>query len=359
MISSVTSARECPACGAILAAGIATCPICEPREATLPKDPLVGRVLSSRYLIMERVGKGGMAVVYLARKVLGEGTVAVKALRRDLAVDPTQRDRFLREGRALNRIRHPNIVGIEDVGETEDGLVYLVMEYLDGRSLHDVLDEAPLSARRIVAIAEQVTSALASAHAVGVVHRDLKPENVLVFADGQKERVKVLDFGIAKITDAPAITGSQQLFGTPGYIAPEYIQNGWLDGRADLYSLGVVMYEMATGVLPFDYEYPGDLLVKHCIEPPIPPTRRVPTTHPALEDLILRALAKSPDARFRDAEDMRQELLELGEFLAEEARFSGEDPEPPRRIGPSAILARAEGLPTIPLPGRAGRVTPT
>jgi serine/threonine protein kinase len=356
----VPGARECPACGAILAEGIAACPICEPRSSPLLADPLVGRVLSSRYLIVERVGKGGMANVYLARRVLGDGLVAVKALRRDLAVDPTQRDRFLREGRALNRIRHPNIVAIEDVGETEDGLVYLVMEYLKGRSLHDVLEHAPLSARRIVAIAEQVTAALASAHSVGVVHRDLKPENVLVFQEGNQERVKVLDFGIAKISDAPAITGSQQLFGTPGYIAPEYIQNGWLDGRADLYSLGVVMYEMATGVLPFDYEYPGDLLVKHCIEVPTPPSKRVPTTHPALEQLILRSLEKHPDNRFKDAAEMQAELRELADFLAEEARWGGEDDALPSKGVSSAGFARPPiGEPTQPLATRAGRVTPT
>ncbi len=326
IIGAVTDARECSACGAILASGIDDCPICEPGLGSLATDPLLGRVLSSRYAILERLGKGGMATVYLARRVLSEGLVAVKALRRDLSVDPTQRDRFLREGRALYRIRHPNIVAVEDVGEADDGLVYIVMEYLEGRSLHDVIGQAPLPARRIVAIAEQVTAALVSAHGVGVVHRDLKPENVLVFSDKDGERVKVLDFGIAKITDAPTLTGSQQLFGTPGYIAPEYIQNGWLDGRADLYSLGVVMYEMATGVLPFDYEYPGDLLVKHCIEIPTPPSKRVPTTHPALEALILRALEKNPEDRFRDAEEMQTELRELGEFLAMEAHWGGDDP---------------------------------
>src|SRR4030095_1362200 len=201
-----------------------------------------------------------------------------------------------REARAVNRINHDNIVEITDFGETEDGLLYLVMEYVDGESLLKAMASAPFETARALQIAGQVAGALGRAHQAGVVHRDLKPENIiLVRRGGQADFVKILDFGIAKFLDAPSITGSQQIFGTPGYIAPEYIQSANIDGRADLYSLGVILYEMVTGALPFDYDYPGDLLVKHALEPPVPPSVRRPEVHPALEALILRCLRKSPD----------------------------------------------------------------
>src|SRR5687767_964389 len=149
---------------------------------------------------------------------------------------------------------------------------------------------------------------------MGVVHRDLKPENILIVQKrDRKDFVKILDFGIAKILDAPSLTGSQQIFGTPGYIAPEYIQSTNIDGRADLYSLGVILYEMVTGALPFDYEYPGDLLVKHVTERPIPPSHRLPTIEPAIEELILRCLQKNPADRFRDAFHFLAELQKVRE----------------------------------------------
>ncbi len=257
-----------------------------------------------------------MSAVYLARHVLIDRLVAVKTLRRDLAQDPTHRDRFIREARAVNRINHDNIVEISDYGETEDGLVYLVMEYVPGDSLSSALSHGALPTPRALSISAQVGGALGRAHQMGVVHRDLKPENVLLVKkrDGV-DFVKILDFGIAKIMDAPALTGSQQIFGTPGYIAPEYIQSTDIDGRADLYSLGVILYEMVTGALPFDYEFPGDLLVKHVTELPIPPRQRNPDVEPAIEALVLRCLEKDPDQRFRDAYHFLDELTKARERL--------------------------------------------
>jgi serine/threonine-protein kinase len=260
-----------------------------------------------------------MSSVYLARHVLIDRVVAIKTLRRDLARDPKQRDRFLREARAANRIHHKHIVEITDFGETEDGLVFLVMEYVPGRSLLDVMrHEVPFAPARALAIADQIASGLARAHQMGVIHRDLKPENVqLVDGDEGADFVKVLDFGIAKIVDAPTLTGSQQLFGTPGYIAPEYIQSNDIDGRADLYSLGVLLYEMVTGALPFDYQFPGDLLAKHVSEPPVPPRTRRPELPQSLDALILQALEKRPERRFRDAYHFRDDLRRVAESLSE------------------------------------------
>ncbi len=282
-------------------------------------DPMIGQTIGGRYRLIQRLGIGGMSSVYLARHKLIERLMAIKLLRRDLATDPIQRDRFVREARAVNRINHENIVEITDYGESEDGLLYLVMEYVDGDPLLKVMtEEGPFDPLRAFALIEQAGSALARAHQMGVIHRDLKPENMILvrrsegdgtrraFADTRNgsergEILKIFDFGIAKLTDQPSLSGSQQIFGTPGYIAPEYIQSTAIDGRADLYSLGVIFYEMVTGALPFDYEYPGDLLIKHVTEAPIPPSVRRPGIPKSVEDFTLRCLAKKPDQRFRDA----------------------------------------------------------
>ncbi|MEM6957334.1 MAG: serine/threonine-protein kinase, partial [Myxococcota bacterium] len=230
-----------------------------------------------------------------------------------------QRDRFVREARAVNRINHENIVEITDFGEAPDGLVYLVMEYVPGPSLQSVAAEGPMSVGRALRICAQVGEALARAHEMGVIHRDLKPSNILLTPDKHgAESVKVLDFGIAKILDAPSLTASHQLFGTPGYIAPEYIRSAEIDGRADLYSLGVMLYELLTGELPFDYEYPGDVLVKHVTEPPVDPRDRIKLEDGAAE-FVLRCLRKDPDERFRDAYHFIDEIRALSE------RMGGDD----------------------------------
>lgn len=278
------------------------------------KDPLVGRTVGGRYRLISRLGSGGMSAVYLARHTLIDRLVAVKTLRRELAVDPIQRDRFIREARAVNRINHQNIVEISDYGETEDGLVYLVMEYVPGDSLLKAMAQGAMDEPRVLHIAEQIGGALARAHQMGVVHR--KPENLLLVKRKKEgDFIKILDFGIAKILDAPSLTGSQQIFGTPGYIAPEYIQSTDIDGRADLYSLGVILYELVTGALPFDYEYPGDLLVKHVTEEPIAPSVRRPSVSPPMEALILQCLEKKAEERFRDAYHFLDEVAKTRERM--------------------------------------------
>lgn len=300
---------------------------------------MLGKTVGGRFRLIQRLGSGGMSSVYLARHILIDRLMAIKALRRDLSRDPVQRDRFLREARAVNRINHENIVEISDFGETEDGLVYLVMEYVPGEPLQKVLGQGSVSTARALDIVEQCASALGRAHQMGVIHRDLKPENILIVR--RKERrdfVKLLDFGIAKILDAPSLTGSQQIFGTPGYIAPEYIQSNEIDGRADLYSLGCILYEMVTGALPFDYEYPGDLLVKHVTEEPVPPRSRRSTVEPALEDFILRSLAKDPERRFRDAFHFRRELRAVRERLGPDTSWGGLDEARPTFAEASSSL---------------------
>ncbi|MCS6857118.1 MAG: protein kinase [Sandaracinaceae bacterium] len=281
-------------------------------------DPWIGRTIGGRYRLIQRLGAGGMSVVYLARHLFIDRLFAIKTLRPRLAQDPVQRDRFAREARAANRVNHENIVEILDIGETEEGVPYLVMEYVKGTPLLEALGEGPFPPLRALHIAEQIASALARAHSMGVIHRDLKPENILLLQRGYiQDFVKVLDFGIAKLAGLPSLTQSQQIFGTPGYIAPEYIQGkGGVDGRIDIYSLGVVLYEMVTCYLPFDCEYPGEFLLKAVRDPPIPPSHRNPNVPQCLEALILQAIEKNPEKRFRDAhhfleaiQECRRELL--------------------------------------------------
>jgi tRNA A-37 threonylcarbamoyl transferase component Bud32 len=342
--------KVCPRCAELYPDDVGTCPRDESTLRTV-LDPLIGKTVGGRFRLIQRLGSGGMSSVYLARHVLIDRLMAIKTLRRDLARDAVQRDRFLREARAVNRINHENIVEITDFGETEDGLVYLVMEYVPGEPLLAHFAKGPFPAARALDIAEQSASALARAHQMGVIHRDLKPENILLVErrEGKGDFVKILDFGIAKILDAPSLTGSQQIFGTPGYIAPEYIQSSEIDGRADLYSLGCILYEMVTGALPFDYEYPGDLLVKHVTEPPIKPSVRHPLIEPAIEEFILRALAKDPAQRFRDAFHFIAELRLVRERLGGPETWGGmndvevrnavpTEPEAARRTQSDALL---------------------
>ena len=357
--------KVCSTCGKVYDDARSTC-VRDGTTLGAVRDPLVGRTVGGRYRLITRLGVGGMSAVYLARHVLIDRLVAVKVLRRDLAQDRTHRDRFIREARAVNRINHDNIVEISDYGETDDGLVYLVMEYVPGSSLASALAGGALATHRALSIAAQIASALGRAHQMGVVHRDLKPENVfLVKRRHGGDFVKLLDFGIAKIMDAPALTGSQQIFGTPGYVAPEYIQSTDIDGRADLYSLGVILYEMVTGALPFDYEFPGDLLVKHVTEQPVPPRERNPDVEPAIEALVLRCLEKDPDRRFRDAYHFLGELTKARERLGSEetwgamneptvATIAAQRPEPTSDGAPAS-----KGMASAPSPSPAGSRIPS
>jgi serine/threonine protein kinase len=242
--------KLCPRCSESFADDASFCAF-DGAGLTRSSDPLVGRTLSARYRLVRPLGSGGMALVYLAKHVMIDRLSAIKVLRRDLAMSASHRERFLREARAVNRINHPNIVEITDLGES-DGLVFLVMEYVEGESLIAALRRGRFAWPRAARVAAQIASALARAHDVGIIHRDLKPENVLLGQRAGEEFVKLTDFGIAKILDAPALTFNEQRFGTPGYIAPEYAEGAPAGPLGDLYALGVVLYEMLTGTMPFD-----------------------------------------------------------------------------------------------------------
>ncbi len=267
---------------------------------------LAGRVFSNRYEIQRELAQGGMAEVYLARDQLLTRPVALKALFPEFAREPSFVERFRREAQAAANLNHPNIVAIYDWGQ-ESGTYFIVMEYVEGRSVRDLIrSEAPVDGNTTAEIAAEIASALAFAHRNGVVHRDVKPGNVLLTQQGT---VKVTDFGIARAGTSDGLTQTGSVMGTATYFSPEQAQGLVVDGRSDVYSLGVVMYEMVTGVPPFSGDSPVAVAYKHVREDPIPPSERNPDVPPGLEQVILTALAKDPEHRYQSADDLRGDLL--------------------------------------------------
>ena len=290
-------------------------------------EALVGRTIDRKYLIEKLLGTGSMGAVYRAHQLALDRTVAIKVMSADLASEPDFAERFHREAKAASRLAHPSSVGVSDFGEDGDGLLYLVMEYVPGKNLDVVIqEEFPLAERRIVDILSQVLSAVASAHDLGIVHRDLKPENILVVPSVDDEGaltdiVKVCDFGIAKmlgVDDAPAssqrggtasegrkLTAFGAILGTPAYMSPEQGQGLPPEPRSDLYAIGGMLFEMLTKRIPFDLDAPEDLVRAHMVHPVPDPRELVPACSPTLADVCVRALQKSPDARFPSARAMR------------------------------------------------------
>lgn len=276
-------------------------------------DPLIGTIIGDRYRVEAELGSGGMGTVYRAEHVLMEKRVALKVLHPNLAVVGTVMDRFQREAVALSRIEHPNVVSATDFGKLKNGAYYLALEYVDGRNLAQVLQlEGRFEARRALTIAAQIAQALCAAHGHGIVHRDLKPHNVMLTknAVGQ-EVVKVLDFGLAKLR-SKTIEGSTAnigaVFGTPHYMAPEQVASTDVDGRADLYSLGIILYEMLSGRRPFDAESPNQVLDLQLSQPPHPLPEHIPQV---ARELVNDLLQKAPELRPQSAEVVSQRILVL------------------------------------------------
>ncbi len=280
----------------------------------LPPDPRVGTVLSGRYRIDALIGEGGMGKVYAAEHVAMHKRLALKVLHRELSVVPELVTRFEREAMAAANIDHANIASATDFGKLEDDSVFIALELVEGRCLRDVIAAGPIPIRRALGIARQIASALAAAHALSIVHRDLKPENVmLVERNSDPDFVKVLDFGVAKVPIGEAggagpgvLTRIGTVFGTPEYIPPEQALGQPSDGRADLYSLGVMLYEMLTGVRPFTSTSKVNLVGMHLSEPPPKIEDRAPGlgVPDALETLVARLLKKSASDRPQRAEDV-------------------------------------------------------
>ncbi|HAF13727.1 MAG TPA: hypothetical protein DHU55_04400 [Blastocatellia bacterium] len=322
---------HCPKCGRHYSADFEICPDDQSplqADATVseptPLDPLVGHTLDDKYLLEERLGIGGMGTVYRARHLLIDRPVAVKVLNERFVEDDAARTRFRREARAAGRLQHANAVTVTDYGQSQDGYVYLVMELLEGRTLRDVLaKEAPLDAARSVSLMLQISAAVAAAHEAGIIHRDLKPANVFIVQRAEVPAVvKVLDFGIAKLAaealdeDEPmTLTQVGAMIGTPRYMSPEQCDGAALTPASDVYSLGVILYEMLTGTVPFSGSSPLAIAMKHTSETPRSPRELVSSIPPALEQVVLHTLEKSPEDRPANAAEFREELLATAERL--------------------------------------------
>jgi serine/threonine-protein kinase len=263
------------------------------------------RMLGGRYRMESLLGQGGMAQVYKGTDTVLGRPVAIKILAPQYAKDQSFVDRFRREAQSAARLNHPNVVGVYDTG-SDDGTHYIVMEFVEGRTLADFLSSGgSLLPERAVELASSVCVALSEAHKAGIVHRDIKPGNIMVTRGGE---VKVMDFGIARAATAETVTATATVLGTASYLSPEQAQGKPVDARSDIYSLGVVLYEMLVGRVPFGGDSAVAVAYKHVQEPPEPPSRINPDISPSLEAVVMRALAKNPDNRYQTAEEFCADL---------------------------------------------------
>jgi serine/threonine-protein kinase len=323
--------KKCPQCGKEYQDTNSLCPT-DGTVLVKAGDGLIGQTLASKYRIEELINEGGMGAVYRGTHILMDKTVAVKVLHPSLAADDKIVARFSREAKAASRISHPHALNVTDFGEDEGGIVFLVMEYLRGKTLKEVIHEdGPMPLSRAVEIIRQVCGALEAAHTEGVVHRDLKSDNImLVDINGGGDWAKVLDFGIAKITEKvgqdPGLTAPNLIIGTPQYMSPEQCsQASEIDSRSDIYSLGIIIYEMLAGHVPFTGESPTAIMMKHLQDAPPSILEERKDLPASVGRVVAHALAKRPEDRF-------QTVSELSDNLA----LAAEDPATPMTTSPGA-----------------------
>lgn len=268
----------------------------------------MSKVFGDRYEIIERIGAGGMAIVYKAKDLLLNRVVTIKVLREQFASDEDFVRRFRREAQSAASLSHPNIVSIYDVGKDGD-TEYIVMEYVEGQNLKELIrNYAPLSSEQSINLAMQIAQAIRHAHEHNIIHRDIKPHNILVTADG---RLKVTDFGIARAVSAATMTHTGDIVGSVHYLSPEQAKGVQTNEQSDLYSLGIILYELLTGKVPYDGETPIAIALKHLQEQPVPPSKLNPRISQELENVILRAIAKSPEQRYKTAVEMLEDLTHV------------------------------------------------
>src|SRR3954469_6052960 len=313
-------------------------------------DSLIGTLFDGRYKVIRRLGSGGMANVYLAEDQELGRRIAIKILNDRHAHDEQFVERFRREAKSAAGLSHPNVVSIYDRGEAE-GSYYIAMEYLDGRSLKElIVSRGPAPITVAVEYARQILQALRFAHRHGIVHRDIKPHNVLVDAEG---RVKVTDFGIAR-AGASQMTEAGSIVGTAQYLSPEQARGTSVDQRSDVYSLGIVLYELLTGTLPFNGDTPVEIAMKHLSTLPEPPSVKRPEIPRDLDLIVMRALAKDPSDRYQNAEEMDADL----ERFARGAGVSAATEESATQIMRVPIDPIAATAATMIAPRRSAQLPP-
>jgi len=348
------SARElgCPDCFAMFHAGFVRCPFDSAVLESGVRDRMLGHILNGRYIVQELVGVGSVGRVYKARHVRLDRTYAIKILFGEFAANPKTRTRFLREATAASRLLHPNLLSVLDVGETERGLVYMVMDFVAGEDLHHVLvRDAPLPRRRSVDLIRQIARGLGYAHERGVIHRDLKCENVMITSTADEEIARVVDFGIALTEEAllpgQRLTTAGTVLGTPAYMSPEQLCGQEIDQRSDLFGLGVILYRMLCGRFPFDGT-PLEMATANLNEDPLPIAKRVPglKVDPRLEALAFRLMAKDPMDRFPSAREVLEELDTHAGGRAVRRDAVGSDHPPPTRASIQLGFAATAVVPT-------------
>ncbi len=340
---TTASMKACPRCNLRYPDHAKSCFV-DGTALVATKDPRIGSTLAGRYEITDVIAEGGMGTVYLAHHRLVDRPCAVKIMRSSLMRNKVVRERFLREAKATQKLSHPNIVEILDHGDTPDGLPYMVMEYLTGETLSAEIARGPMPLDLMMQVAVQITRALARAHDFDVIHRDLKPDNVfLCTTDHGPPLIKLLDFGIARSLHDDRLTNAGDVFGTPQYMAPERITSIDAGHSADLYALGVILFEMAAGQLPFDAGDVGQFFAKHMREAPPPLRSKRPDAPEQLESLVRSLMAKTPVERPVDAHRVLQYLIEIaGRMRVElppdpQTVVTIQDEEPPETLPPVSL----------------------
>ncbi|MCB9556090.1 MAG: serine/threonine protein kinase [Deltaproteobacteria bacterium] len=339
------SDRRCPSCGRRFAADINFCPI--DGEPLPSQGNALGTILDGQIELEQVCGEGAMGTVYRAYQHSMDRYVAVKIMRPELTTNQALVRRFRREARAAAKLSHPSIITVYLVGDTDEGLPFIAMEYVEGITLEALCEQhAPLPVARAFDIATQIASALTEAHEHGVIHRDLKPGNILLSSKRSgRDEIKVVDFGIAKISEGDEesqLTQTGAVFGTPYYLSPEQASGAKVDQRSDVYSLGVVLYHMLTGALPFRGSSSMEVLLQHIKELPPPPRTINPALSPAVENVILTSLEKDPQRRYQSAQAFADAMAQATQHLAPGASLH----LPPTALpeaGPSELGASAPG----------------